>query len=64
MLLTSSQDLAEVATRIEQATRRASIVVPVLSPALERVIAIHQHLTQLHQDLSGYWHAGQARRWE
>lgn len=64
VMLASSQDLAEVALRIEQAVRRASAVSPVLIPALERVSLIRARLTHLQQSLSAYWHAGHAHRWE
>jgi hypothetical protein len=64
ILLATSQDMAEISLRIEQAVRRAAIVSPVLVPALERVTGVRQRLTRLHADLAAYWHAGQARRWE
>ena len=64
VLLASSQDMGEVALRIEQAVRRAAVVSPVLIPALERVASIRTRLARLHQDLSAYWSAGQAHRWE
>lgn len=62
--LATSQDMAEVAVRIEQAIRRASIVSPVLVPALERVVAVRVRIERLHADLGAYWRAGQSRRWE
>jgi len=61
--LATSQDMAEVALRIEQAIRRASIVSPVLLPALERVQSVRVRVEQLHASLATYWQAGQARRW-
>lgn len=61
--LATSQDMAEVALRIEQAIRRASIVSPVLLPALERVRTVRARVEQLHAGLAQYWQAGQARRW-
>ena len=64
VLLASSQDMSEVALRIEQAVRRAAVVSPVLVPALERVTSVRTRLAQLHQDLAAYWSAGQAHRWE
>lgn len=62
--LATSQDMAEVSLRIEQAIRRASMVSPVLVPALERVRGVRLRMEQLHADLAQYWRAGQSRRWE
>lgn len=62
--LSTSEDMAEVALRIEQAVRRASMVAPVLLPALERVRVVRIRVEQLHTELAAYWRAGQARRWE
>jgi hypothetical protein len=62
--MATSQDMAEVALRIEQAVRRASMVSPVLLPALERVHSVRVRVEQLHADLAEYWQAGQARRWK
>lgn len=62
--LSTSQDMAEIAIRIEQAIRRASMVSPVLVPALERVVAVRIRIERLHADLGAYWRAGQSRRWE
>jgi hypothetical protein len=62
--MSTSQDMAEVALRIEQAVRRASMVSPVLLPALERVQSVRVRVEQLHADLAEYWQAGQARRWK
>lgn len=62
--MATSQDMAEVALRIEQAVRRAAMVSPVLIPALERVKGVRIRVENLHADLAAYWQAGQARRWE
>ena len=62
--LSTSQDMAEVSLRIEQAMRRASMVAPVLVPALERVHGVRVRIEKLHTDLAQYWRAGQSRRWE
>jgi hypothetical protein len=62
--MATSQDMSEIAIRIEQAMRRAVMVAPVLNPALERVIEARVRITRLHADLVEYWHAGQARRWK
>lgn len=62
--LATSQDMAEVALRIEQAVRRVSMVSPVLLPALERVQSVRTRIEQLHADLAEYWQAGQSRRWK
>ncbi len=62
--LATSEDMAEIAVRIEQAIRRASMVSPVLVPALERVIGVRVRIERLHADLGAYWRAGQSRRWE
>lgn len=62
--LATSQDMAEISIRIEQAIRRASMVSPVLIPALERVHSVCVRIEQLHADLAQYWQAGQARRWK
>jgi hypothetical protein len=62
--LATSQDMAEVALRIEQAVRRAAMVSPVLVPALERVQGVRLRVEKLHTDLAEYWRAGQSRRWE
>lgn len=62
--LSTSQDLAEVALRIEQAVRRAALVSPVLVPALERVKGVRVRMERLHAELAEYWRAGQARRWD
>lgn len=59
-----SQDMAEVAIRIEQAVKRASLVSPVLLPALERVRGVRIRVEQLHADLAEYWRTGQACRWQ
>jgi hypothetical protein len=62
--LATSQDMAEVALRIEQAIRRASLVSPVLVPALERVRGVRVRVERLHTELAEYWRAGQSRRWK
>lgn len=62
--LATSQDMSEIAIRIEQAVRRAAMVSPVLVPALERVQAVRVRIDQLRTGLAEYWRAGQARRWE
>jgi hypothetical protein len=61
--LATSQDMAEISIRIEQAIKRAAIVSPVLVPALERVSAVRARIERLHTDLGEYWRAGQSRRW-
>jgi hypothetical protein len=62
--MSTSQDMAEVELRIEQAVRRASMVSLVLLPALERVQSARVRVEQLHTDLAEYWQSGQARRWK
>ena len=62
--LATSQDMAEIAIRIEQAIRRAAMVSPVLVPALERVTSARLRIERLRADLGTYWRAGHARRWE
>lgn len=62
--LATSQDMAEVALRIEQAIRRAAMVSPVLVPALERVVGVRVRIERLHAELAAYWRTGQSRRWE
>lgn len=61
--MSASDELAEVAVRIEYALRCASAVTPVLLPALERVQSVRVQIERLHTDLSQYWQAGQLRRW-
>lgn len=62
--LSTSQDMAEIALRIEQAIRRAAMVTPVLVPALERVQGVRLRVEKLHDDLAVYWRDGQSRRWK
>jgi len=57
-------DMDELDLRLDQAMRRASIVVPVLHPAQDRLAQMRKQMSALHTNLSAYWSQGQARRWE
>ncbi len=57
-------DIDELEVRMAQAIYRSATVHPVLSPAQERLAQMRTRLANMHTDLSAYWSAGQAHRWE
>lgn len=56
-------DADEISLRIQQATRRSSVVGDVLIPAQERMIELRSSLRQVQARLSDLWADGQSRRW-
>lgn len=63
LLMDTSEDLGELALRIEQAMRRAATVSPVLMPALERIAEVRQRIERIHATLIAYWNENQSKRW-
>lgn len=56
-------DVDELAIRNEQAMQRTTLVVPVLEPAVDRLVQLRSSLRTCQRELSEVWADGEAERW-